>query len=142
MDNELKEKLIKAKSKEEVTDLLKAGGRDLSVADKIWNEIAKSREKEEKSLSMDELDAVSGGIFGFGDDAPDGHELNCFVTWYDGWDDFDARNEKRYCKGTKGRKHEFEHFEGIEKGTFIDVMATYDRCKLCGYIKNKVTWPA
>ena len=44
---ELKEKLVKAKNKEEVTDILKAAGQDLSDADKIWNEIARSREKEE-----------------------------------------------------------------------------------------------
>ena len=46
MDKELKEKLVKANSKEEVTDMLKAAGQDESVADKIWNEIKKSREKE------------------------------------------------------------------------------------------------
>ncbi len=44
---ELKEKLVKTKNKEEVTDILKAAGQDLSDDDKIWNEIAKSREKEE-----------------------------------------------------------------------------------------------
>ena len=46
MDKELKEKLVKANSKEELIGMLKAAGQDESVADKIWNEIKKSREKE------------------------------------------------------------------------------------------------
>lgn len=120
MDKELKEKLIKAKNKEEVTDMLKAAGQDVSVADKIWNEIKKSREKEEKTLSMDELDAVSGGIFFLGDDAPDGHELSCLVTYYAGWDEFYRENKDEYCWGQKGQKHEFDD----------------GRCKLCGYKKK------
>lgn len=76
IEKELKEKLAKAKNREEVTDILKAEGQDVSDADRIWNEIEKSRKEEEKSLSLDELEAVSGGFFFLGDDAPDGHELN------------------------------------------------------------------
>ena len=86
---------------------------------------------------MDELDAVSGGAFWLGKDAPDGHELNCFWVWYDGWDDFDEQNAGTYCKGTKGRKHEFEHVEGVSKGILFDFFTTCDRCKLCGYTKNE-----
>ena len=63
---------------------------------------------------MDELDAV------LGDDAPDGHELSCLVTYYAGWDEFYRENKDEYCWGGKGQKHEF-----------VD-----GRCKLCGYKKK------
>ena len=144
MNNELKEKLIKAKNKEELVAQLKAEGQDISEADKIWDEIAARKEKEKendgKTLSMEELDAVSGGILGLGDDAPDGHELNCIFTWYQGWDDFDNVNKDKYCAGTKGRKHVYEHCEYITQLGFInptDMTTEYDICTLCGHKMNE-----
>lgn len=148
MNNELKEKLIKAKNKEELVTLLKAEGQDISEADKIWEEIvgrkekakAKAKEEEGKTLSLDELEAVSGGILGLGDDAPDGHELNCIFTWYHGWDDFDNVNKDKYCAGTKGRKHVYEHIEYVKQYGIIDptdMTTEYDICTLCGHKINE-----
>ncbi len=59
--DELVVKLKKAKSLEEVTELLKADGQDIAEAEKIWGEIKVSIEQEGKELSLDELDAVAGG---------------------------------------------------------------------------------
>lgn len=140
MNNELKERMMKAKNQEEVADLLKSDGLDESNADKIWAEIVERQEKEGKTLSMDELEAVSGGAFWLGKDAPDGHELNCFWVWYDGWDDFDEQNGATYCKGTKGKKHDFEHCEETTTGVLISMKHVFDRCKRCGYTKNESYW--
>lgn len=61
--DELRAKLLAAKSKEEVTALARADGQELSQEDaaRIWEEIAKTREQDGKELELDELDAVSGG---------------------------------------------------------------------------------
>ena len=59
MKEELKPKLLQAKSTEEVAGLLKNAGMDESKAGQIWNEISSHR--KDKELSLDELEAVSGG---------------------------------------------------------------------------------
>ena len=88
-------------------------------------------EESYRKLSNDELDAVSGGILWFDDDAPDGHELSCIYTWYTGWNDFYIQNQYTYCWGGKGKKHEFG-------GTYMDDYYVFGGdvemhdCKLCG----------
>ena len=74
MTNELKIKLLAAKNAEEVTELLKANGREITAeeAEKLWEEIEHIREAEDRKLSKDELDAVSAG---FGFDPPSGCTL-------------------------------------------------------------------
>ena len=60
--NERKAKLLAAKSVEEVTALVKAAGQKITAEDaaRLWQEIEAHR-KEDRKLSLDELDAVSGG---------------------------------------------------------------------------------
>ena len=73
--NELKAKLLAAKSAEEVTAIIKAEGQKLSPEDaaKLWEEIEKVLDG--RKLSRDELAAVSGGR-----DMPDylNHECAAF----------------------------------------------------------------
>lgn len=59
MTEEFKSKLLLAQSAEEVAGLLKNVGMDESKVGQIWNEISSHR--AEKELSLDELEAVSGG---------------------------------------------------------------------------------
>ena len=56
---ELKAKVMKAQNAGEVADLLKEAGEDAGPAEQIWNEMSSRKASEE--LSMDELDAISGG---------------------------------------------------------------------------------
>ena len=60
---ELKEKLLAAKSVEEVTELVKADGQEITAEDAahLWEEITKLREQDGKELALDALEAVSGG---------------------------------------------------------------------------------
>ena len=62
--NELKAKLLAAQNAEEVAELVKADGREITAEDaaKLWNEITKCRDQEGKALSPNELEAVSGGV--------------------------------------------------------------------------------
>ena len=59
MKEELKPKLLQAKSAEEGAGLLKNAGMDESKAGQIWNE--SSSHRKDKELSLDELETVSGG---------------------------------------------------------------------------------
>ena len=61
--NELKTKLLAAKSAEEMTELLKADGQEITAEDavRIWEEITRKRGQDGKELSLDELESVSGG---------------------------------------------------------------------------------
>jgi hypothetical protein len=61
--NELREKLLTADSAEKVAELLKADGQEVEPNDveKLWAEVTKYRQKDDRKLSVDELDAVSGG---------------------------------------------------------------------------------
>ena len=132
--NELREKLLTAKSAEEAAELLRAGGQEVGPDDveKLWAEITKHREQEGKELSLDELDAVSGGVFWLGNDAPDGHELNCWWFWYETWGDFYVENMDEYCYGGYGRRHEFGDVETIKYG---DELRPARVCKHCHYYK-------
>ena len=56
---ELKTKLLTAKSAGEAAALLKDAGVDAPMATQIWNELCAHR--GDKELSLDELEAVSGG---------------------------------------------------------------------------------
>ena len=60
--DELVAKLKRAKSVEEVVALLKTEGQDVEQAGKIWKEIETLRNGDGKELSMDELEAVAGGV--------------------------------------------------------------------------------
>ena len=128
--NELRQKLLAAKSAEEVTELLKADGQEVGPDDveKLWAEVTKYRQKDDRKLSVDELDAVSGGVFWLGNDAPDGHELGCWSFWYDTWDDFYLAHWNEYCYGGKGQRHEFGGVETIKYG---DELRPARVCKLC-----------
>lgn len=63
MTNDLKEKLLAVQNSEEVAELVKASGQEISPedAEHLWAEIMKKREQDDKELSPDELEAVSGG---------------------------------------------------------------------------------
>ena len=58
-NEELRTKVMKAQSADEVADLLREAGTDEALAEQIWNEMSSHKENEE--LSLDELNAVSGG---------------------------------------------------------------------------------
>ena len=128
--NELREKLLTADSAEKVAELLKADGQEVEPDDveKLWAEVTKKRQKDDRKLSVDELDAVSGGAFWLGEDAPDGHELGCWNIWYEDWDDFYLAHVNEYCYGGQGQRHEFGGVETIKYG---DELRPARVCKLC-----------
>ena len=63
LTNECKAKLLAAQSAKEAAELLKADGQTFhpEEAARLWEEITRMRERAGKELSLDELEAVSGG---------------------------------------------------------------------------------
>lgn len=63
LNNEMKAKLLAAQSEEEAAALLKADGQEITAEESalLWKEITSKRGQNGKELSLDELEAVSGG---------------------------------------------------------------------------------
>ena len=61
--NELKEKILAAECAEEIAALVKADGQEITAeeSDLLWKEMTGRRGQDGKELSLDELEAVSGG---------------------------------------------------------------------------------
>ncbi|MBQ7719018.1 MAG: hypothetical protein IJT56_00410, partial [Clostridia bacterium] len=62
---ELKEKLIAAKSVGELEELVRSSDAEIGEdeLEHLWEEIGRARDKKDRELSLDELEAVDGGFF-------------------------------------------------------------------------------
>ena len=85
MTKELKSKLLAAKNAEEAAELVRATGQEVTAeeTERLWEEVTKHRELEERTLSLDELEAVSGGSvknWEWGDDDIDWLKEGCYAT--------------------------------------------------------------
>ncbi len=103
--NELVNALQKEENRKLVEELVESGKKEsealVEVASKLGYEVtaeelakglASSRE-----LDDEELEKVSGGALWFGDDAPDGHEIGCWQTYYASMGDYDFRQQYGRC---------------------------------------------
>ena len=61
LSDEQKNRLLQARSTEEVAALLHEAGVDVQLAERLWAELTHKREADSEELSPDELEAVSGG---------------------------------------------------------------------------------
>lgn len=59
ISDDLKVKIKTAHNAQEVAGLLRDAGADESIAEQVWQEII--RHRDDKELSLDELEAISGG---------------------------------------------------------------------------------
>ena len=87
-NEELKEKLKKEleafkdsgkKEKELIPEIARKLGYDFT--DEEFNEEC----SKGKELSDEEISNVSGGLFWLGEEAPDGHEIECLLFHYSSW---------------------------------------------------------
>ncbi len=91
-------------------------------------------DKEGRELSEDELEAVSGGMLWLGDDAPDGHEMFCMLTYWSNWVQFDYAWQYTYCKGSHGtKKHVFGEPYLNKYYVFKDEILVHN-CLNCGAV--------
>ena len=56
------------------------------------SEEKKNVEENAEKVDDKDLKNVSGGMFGLGEDAPDGHEIGCLSKYYDDWNDYVWKN--------------------------------------------------
>ena len=72
------------------------------IARKLGYDFTDEEFKEtNKIVSDEELSNVSGGKFWCGEDAPDGHELDCILMWYHGWQHYYWLNH--ICENCKSK---------------------------------------
>ena len=62
LSDEQKNRLLQARSAEEVAALLREAGVDVQLAERLWAELTHKLEADSEELSPDELEAVSGGV--------------------------------------------------------------------------------
>lgn len=97
-DEALRERLNE-KTPEQTAVIAAESGYDLTAEDLLAAEAELRREKSSNTveLSLEEMDNAAGGMLWEYEDAPDGHELGCIITYHSkSW----ARENKVWCKDT------------------------------------------
>ena len=95
-DEALRERL-QEKSPEQAAAAAAELGFDLTAEELLAAEAELRSEMAAKpvELSPEDMDRAAGGIWWCSEDAPDGHELGCVITYHGkGW----ARENKVWCK--------------------------------------------
>ena len=134
---ELKEKLLKANSEEEVKAILGDEATQEEAAF-VWEKVQAKKAEGLEAVDDEELEAVSGGalwcLFG-GEYAADGKEVGCVVGNYDDW----AEANEKICKNGNadiGWYHDWDEGEEFLSGKRYYVRC---RCKKCNKIKTTPT---
>ncbi len=104
-NKDLVEMLKSEENVKAVEELVESGKREsealVEVASKLGYEVTAEELAKAfagaKELDDEELETVSGGIFFFGDDAPDGHEIGCILTYYSSMADYESVKKTRRC---------------------------------------------
>ena len=83
-NKELREKLSGLEKPADIVKAAAEAGYEITEAELIEaeKELRKQRAQKTDELSPDELESASGGTFWQGEDAPDGHELGCYLSYY------------------------------------------------------------
>ena len=88
LEQAMKDKALRARTAEkepaEVVAIAKELGFDVTAEEleEAVKAMRKAAGEATKELSIDELGKVAGGIFWTGEDAPDGYEMGCFMTYH------------------------------------------------------------
>lgn len=100
----------------EVVEIAKELGFDVTV-EELEGAVKALRQaamQELKELNFDEMDKAVGGTFWGGEDAPDGHEMGCAITWHHyNWQKEHNIwcNQSFYCKGNHLNENGVYHSE-------------------------------
>ena len=99
-------KELKEKVEKELESFKDSGKKEKELIPEIarklgYNFTNEEFEEDSKKLSDKELENISGGMFGFGEDAPDGHEVGCFFFFYLKWSNYYYANG--ICENCKSK---------------------------------------
>ena len=87
-NTEFAEKVDKVSNPEEIIALAADVGIIITAEElpkmerEFRREIEKATEGQMEELSLEELESAAGGQFFEGEEASDGHEMGCYITWY------------------------------------------------------------
>ena len=87
LEQVLKDEALRARiAEKEPTEVAAiAGELGLDVTAEELEQAVKAMRREageQKELSLDEMDKAAGGVWWTGEDAPDGHEMGCAISWH------------------------------------------------------------
>ena len=87
LEQVMKDKALRARTAEkepaEVVAIAKELGLE-ATAEELEQAVKAMRQEAEepKELTLDEMDKAAGGVWWTGEDAPDGHEMGCAISWH------------------------------------------------------------
>ena len=109
-------------------------GYDITEEDFVTSKSANIEGITKEELSEEELDKVAGGAFFCGPDAPDGHEVGCFIAWYASWEGYITDSNYRCyygpCREPLGKTH-YKNFPIHGSSNRISA-----KCPVCGLWTN------
>ena len=87
LEQVMKDKALRARTAEKEPAEVVAIARELGLeatAEELEQAVKAMRQEAEepKKLTLDEMDKAAGGVWWTGEDAPDGHEMGCAITWH------------------------------------------------------------
>ena len=87
LEQVMKDKALRARTAEKEPAEVVAIARELGLeatAEELEQAVKAMRQEagEPKELTPDELDKAAGGTWWTGEDAPDGHEMGCAISWH------------------------------------------------------------
>lgn len=103
------------KDLETIANIAQKLGYDVKIED-LKN--AKIDNLKKGELNDEELDNISGGAFWLGPNAPDGHEVGCWLLYYASWDNYfrDPNAKCGYCgqrKLERPEKRKTDHWNKV-----------------------------
>ena len=134
---ELKEKLIAAKSVGELEELVRSSDAEIGEdeLEHLWEEIGRARDKKDRELSIDELEAVGGGFF-IGGEERDYLTDGCAGTVEPG--SWCGSNDRCYCFDVNYRNRPVRYCSRCGGISYLihpygRTTATWSRCINCGF---------
>ena len=87
LEQVMKDKALRARTAEKEPAEVVAIARELGLeatAEELEQAVKAMRQEAEepKELTLDEMDKAAGGVWWTGEDAPDGHEMGCAISWH------------------------------------------------------------
>ena len=87
LEQVMKDNALRARTAEKEPAEVVAIARELGLevtAEELEQAVKAMRQEAEepKELTLDEMDKAAGGVWWTGEDAPDGHEMGCAISWH------------------------------------------------------------
>ena len=123
-NEELKARVEGVTDPKELLNIAAEAGYDVTEAEMLEAEREFKKalaEKTDEKLSFDDLEAVAGGGDWHGEDAPDGHEMGCYICYH----------KKKYSEETGNYCTDQFYCTGEARGDCVELASLCNQQKLC-----------